>query len=274
MFGKLIKHEFKNTWRYMLVINAAVVLLSLIGMLQMHLIKTSSSYFIQKMSTVYMVLYVLAIIALVVVTFFYLVGRFYKKMFTTEGYLMHTLPVTADQHIGSMLITDYVWWLEFSAVSMLCLFFCFFTEEVNWSDFSQVLTYVAGHVHVTPELVALIIAMIISPAVMLLNVYCALALGQLFKTHRILGAVIVYIVMYLIVSGISNNLILGGFGGRSMMGSYFFSYEGGQGPEAFFDGMNAFLGTFGIYALVSNLVVGAIYWFLTRFMIRNRLDIQ
>ena len=55
MFGKLIKHEFKNTWRYMLVINAAVVLLSLIGMLQMHLIKTSSSYFIQKMSTVYMV---------------------------------------------------------------------------------------------------------------------------------------------------------------------------------------------------------------------------
>ena len=258
----------------MLVINAAVVLLSLIGMLQMHLIKTSSSYFIQKMSTVYMVLYVLAIIALVVVTFFYLVGRFYKKMFTTEGYLMHTLPVTADQHIGSMLITDYVWWLEFSAVSMLCLFFCFFTEEVNWSDFSQVLTYVAGHVHVTPELVALIIAMIISPAVMLLNVYCALALGQLFKTHRILGAVIVYIVMYLIVSGISNNLILGGFGGRSMMGSYFFSYEGGQGPEAFFDGMNAFLGTFGIYALVSNLVVVAIYWFLTRFMIRNRLDIQ
>jgi len=62
MFGKLIKNEFKNTWKYILVMSLTVIALSIIGGLQMHMINHESGALIYRFSQLYMGLYVIAMI--------------------------------------------------------------------------------------------------------------------------------------------------------------------------------------------------------------------
>ena len=54
--------------------------------------------------TLMVMLYIFGIIAIGIITIVVLVMRFYKNLFTSEGYLMHTLPVKASQHLNSKLI--------------------------------------------------------------------------------------------------------------------------------------------------------------------------
>ena len=103
MLKKLIKYEWKDTRRLLLPINLAIIVLTLVGCAML-----STSIFDSKESLIFsiplLLLYVLSIMAFSSVTIIYIYVRFYKNLYTAEGYLMHTLPVTPMQLFHSKLI--------------------------------------------------------------------------------------------------------------------------------------------------------------------------
>lgn len=115
MLKKLLKYEWKDTRKLLLPINLAIVLITIIGCFML-----STSIFDSEMGFLLaiplLLLYILAIITFSCITLVYVYTRFYRNLYTAEGYLMHTLPVTHTQLFHSKLIVGFFW---FSLNSLL-----------------------------------------------------------------------------------------------------------------------------------------------------------
>ena len=103
MYGKLLKYEFKATWKVSVIIYAALAAITAIGCIYMSLppvkaINTISEYkpnesLIESISVFMGLFYGISLVAAGAGISIYLIVRFYRNMYTDEGYLMHTLPV-------------------------------------------------------------------------------------------------------------------------------------------------------------------------------------
>ena len=128
MTGNLIKYEFRSGMRYIGIIWPALIVSAvLLGIV----LKVMGSVFPEDpqgilnvlqliFELVFPLLYGAIFIAMIVITVFIVLMRFYRGLLGDEGYLMHTLPVKPWQLITSMCIF---------AVDVLCvlLLFC-----VDW----------------------------------------------------------------------------------------------------------------------------------------------
>ena len=106
MVKKLFKHEalsYVRTLSIMYTVLLGIALLSRIVQLFGGLFDTWKDTLIydsyQSILNSTYVLYVLSVIAVFGLTFVLAVSRFYKNLFTCEGYLSFTLPVTPTQHV-------------------------------------------------------------------------------------------------------------------------------------------------------------------------------
>ena len=103
MLTKLLKYEFKATARtYGGIYLALLAAAGLIGFsLRGDRVAAQSHVF-----EIGVTIYSLLVMALVIVTIVTVIQRFTKNLLGREGYLMHTLPVTEAQLVGSKLISS------------------------------------------------------------------------------------------------------------------------------------------------------------------------
>ncbi len=117
MLGRLIYHEWKDTWKLMTILNGAVIVLSVLGVIfaatgnitDVFKRNDAGSVWMFVMYVSFVMVYVLGIIALSVGTTLYFYVRFYRNLYTDQGYLMHTLPVTAHELILSKALIAFIW---------------------------------------------------------------------------------------------------------------------------------------------------------------------
>ena len=117
MLGKLIYHEWKDTWKLITILNGAVIVLSVLGMIfaatgnitEVFKRNDASTVWLFVMYISFVMVYVLGIFALSIGTTLYFYVRFYRNLYTDQGYLMHTLPVTAHELILSKAIVAFAW---------------------------------------------------------------------------------------------------------------------------------------------------------------------
>ena len=103
MLKKCVKHEWKASWKGMAGINGAALALGLLGSLG--ILGTLHNMRIPDLVVVlYMFAYIVILVASSIVTYVLMAGRYYKSIFTDEGYLTNTLPVTSDQKILSRFL--------------------------------------------------------------------------------------------------------------------------------------------------------------------------
>ena len=74
-------------------------------------------------------------------TLFTIVHRFYKNLFTDEGYLTLTLPVTANQHIASKVIAALIWLLVDAVVVGACAYLASIAAMGFSGDFDDTIPY-------------------------------------------------------------------------------------------------------------------------------------
>lgn len=117
MLGKLIKYEWKSIYKLCSILLGAMILTSLLGCiilrtpLVVELFRSSSSIAYTEMQQTALVLMIMAgavmyVLILMAVTYgilIYMGVHFYKSMYTDEGYLTHTLPVTGQQLLNSKI---------------------------------------------------------------------------------------------------------------------------------------------------------------------------
>ncbi len=198
MVKKLYKHEaeaYLRVWVPMQLILLGVALLArLIQLFE----SNTTAYDIINGSSIFA--FVLALLVSVGMTFVFSIVRFYKNLFTGEGYLTFTLPVTPTQHILVKLFTAVAFQVATVAVALLAT--SVITAGDVFTEIMKAIAYLWKMVHrelgthlpfyVAEAAVLLVIAVFHG----LLLFYGCMAIGQLTNKNRVLLAVGVYFGYY------------------------------------------------------------------------------
>lgn len=202
MLSKLIKYEFKSTRRIFLPALGVLLLLSLVNAIFIALPETALEH-VSAPFGIIMTVYVLSMFAVCVLSFAYMINRFYKNLLGDEGYLMFTLPVRPSELIWAKCIASTVWMIVTGIVCMISLFILVMpismisTVDFDfWQSiqlvFSQMLRNYGAHLFLVPlELIVLGIASVIS---FCMNIYACLSLGSLANKHRLGFAFVAYLI--------------------------------------------------------------------------------
>lgn len=201
MVRKLIRYDFASFLRLLLPVQLVLIgIAALSRLVQIFEDTKSAVYNIVFTSSV--VLYSIAIGAALLVTVIVSLVRFYQGMYTNEGYLSHTLPVTPTQHIFSKLIVSMMF--EIGTVLAIFISFCVITlGDVNIELFKAGF-YLLGRffelfrVNGALYIVEFILMLLASAAASMLKLYFCISIGQFASKKKILLAVGVYFGLYFI----------------------------------------------------------------------------
>lgn len=127
MLKKLLKYDLASVFRYWWIIVASQVVLALIASAALRLFilsmeRSEDGGLITVISVLLLVLACFGIMLAPMLTSLLAVIRFYKNLFTDEGYLTFTLPVSRSRILLSKTLTVML----FSAVNLVFLVGCFF----------------------------------------------------------------------------------------------------------------------------------------------------
>lgn len=194
MLIKLLKYEFRAAFRELITLYIA--LLGIASLLRpFYLYNLSGS-----LTGITVFVYAALIVAVMVMSCITIIQRFSKTMLGPEGYLMHTLPVSATVHIFSKLITAMVIVVAgflVGTISMLIIaadssFFLLLRSF--WEEFIRFLYDLFGQNGLIVGL-ELILLSLSQSACGILMVYTAACIGHLFYLGRAVIAVFSYVVM-------------------------------------------------------------------------------
>lgn len=201
MLKKLIKHEFKATAKLLLPLYLIVLAFTIMDSIVLNLNLFKGPFgLISGFITGF---YILSLFAAGIVTFILIIYRFYKNLMTDEGYLMFTLPVKPCSLINSKLIVSAVWSIVSCIIILASLFIVFAPSDLTafWREFYKAVnsfntTFGTKGILIIIEAILLyLISAFYSP----LLVYASIALGQLLKGHKVIGAFAAYIVLSTVI---------------------------------------------------------------------------
>lgn len=268
MLTKLLKYEFKATARtYGTIYLALLFVAGLLGFT----FRVENDFTESRVFDVLFTLYDLLAVALVVVTIITVIHRFTRNLLGREGYLMHTLPVTEAQLVGSKLISSAVWLLASAVVGVVSLvvMFCVGADFTNlnfsnlWDDWAALRTSFEG------DLLAILLwTALLCYARMLctmLCIYAACMVGHLFRAHSGVASVGAFFLMSWGQGRVENLLNAGGFV-RILMGS--------AGDTIVSEAANHSTLIFFAASFAITAVFGAVYFILTCWLMKNKLNLE
>ena len=209
MLGKLFKYEFKNTAKIMLTIYGVLIAVTALGMivLSFDTLKNSDQMLPNLIMGSTIILYVLSVFALFIVGFVYLSIHFYKIIYSAQGYLIHTLPVTPIATFHVKLLTALVWMLISMLLCVLSVFGIISSAAGPdfWNEFSTLEISELNAVFLTNVGMTLwgfcgcmVLGAVLSALIALLLVYTSCSIGQLFHQYKVVASVITGIVLYFV----------------------------------------------------------------------------
>ena len=200
MVRKLFKHEFHVWFRVLWLVSALMLLLSGANRILQFFESDSVIYYIIFGFSLFFAFITMA--AALTVPNFYGVIRFYKHLFSGEGYLSFTLPVTPAQHLWVKSITATVMTL---AVGVVCILSCMLLMAGDvFTEVCRLIAYLGGKMdsemawNMVAVLAELVLMLVVGTFSSHFLFYSCVCLGQLFRKNRILGAFLVYIIYYMV----------------------------------------------------------------------------
>lgn len=208
MLGKLFKYEFKSTYKLMLTIYGVILTLSILCAVSLSFAEietaASTNVALTFLSGASVFLYTLTCFALFVITYVYMCIHFYKTMYSNQGYLTHTLPVSPVTTFHVKLVVSFVWMMSSVLVLLLSLFILFC--GISHGDIRTNLTMLLS---TDPSSGALgcswgtflsfvIFATVLGCLSYLLMVFASASIGQLFNQNKIAFSIVAGIVIYFI----------------------------------------------------------------------------
>ncbi len=206
MLGKLIKHEWKAVWKFLTIVNVFMLCITIVGVFGVTLLSRISiddNPWMGLLIMLYVMLYIFGMVGVTYSTLIYLGIRFYKSMYSSEGYLTHTLPATSLQLISAKAIVAVIWSWICTIIMFAGIFLLGFCANaaagspIIFADLREGFQMLNEGIASTglPVFVLVIeygLIMILSSIASITVMYAAIALGQLFNKHRILSAVGIY----------------------------------------------------------------------------------
>ncbi len=291
MLGKLLRHEWKATWKLPFLLCLFILLSTAIGCLSFYIAgKNNNSLVSDSMLFIYTMVAVLILNMLVlfagsISVMIYFPYRFYKSLFSDEGYLTNTLPVTADQLIFGKLICASFWMLiitllsaggsfilTFSLIKNAYLFtgsgdLATFREALN-PFISEILSGFENFMGISIPgfLTLVIITIVLSCISCILIPYLCLALGQLFRKHRVACAVGFYFAIFFTVQ-----IVTGLISMPIIMGNIFKQISSTKDPTGLMGSI--YLPSL-IIAITLSVILSLVSFLVTRYILRKKLNLE
>ncbi|MGI6279370.1 MAG: hypothetical protein ACOYJS_02270 [Acutalibacteraceae bacterium] len=267
MLKKLYKHEFYSLYRNLLPVYVALIGLAIINRISF-LADSNGNIYLEGWQESLIIFYVLGIMALFMVGFVIVITRFYKHLLSKEGYLTFTLPITPTSHITCKLVCGIIVTITNCVVTLISLLILALgtnamseildgLEEV-WAEIIKTVS----PLNITIFAVEIILIILLTMCQGLLMFYTSMAIGQQFK-NRIAGAVVAYICIYAALQmigivGITPIAILN----TDKINAFFESNPISSGQLMF-----------GVI-IVGELILSAVYFFITNFMLTKKLNLE
>ena len=212
MLGKLIKYDMKALNRFLIIIHCFLLLAAAL----LRIFVTGRIYNLESEENgvllgLFVILYFILVVGVSIGTLIIVGVRFYTNLFSSEGYLTRTLPVTSGQHLLSKTITGCIWGCIDTLLILAATYYTIFTPAVK-GVYSQhreeilELLGLTGKYADTPVSVAvlfLLLLLIEDTLSKIITLYASIVLGQLFSGHRVLGAVVAYFALNTVISVIA-----------------------------------------------------------------------
>lgn len=229
MLGKLMKYEWKNIWKAGTLMLLGMLVVTVIGCVVLRMpggvvtglldnndINATQSWFVLSSFVATLILYVIMLLASTWGMLIFLGIRFYRSMYTDEGYLSHTLPVTANQLFLSKILVSGVWYLFITigiGISVVALIVSLMTGLLNIGELSSVLTQYNGNIwefmadafyelgrtyeeemgiNLSHYVITLLLTYVAGPFITMVTLFGALTIGQLSSKHKGFMGIMVY----------------------------------------------------------------------------------
>ena len=207
MVKKLIKHEFIYYARTLSIFLPLVLVIGVMARVIQFFESESFIYAFVSGSSLFM-LYV-AVMACMILTTVLSIVRVYKNMYTSEGYLSFTLPVTNAQHIFVKVLVSVV--CSFVSLLTVIVSAMIAFSGVTMKEILNVFKYLIVHelfekidsIHLVFFIIEFAIMVLISAISAPLMYYTCITIGQTARKNRILSAVGVYFIYYMATQVIS-----------------------------------------------------------------------
>lgn len=266
MLSKLLKHEFRATARILLPVY--LLLAASTGLFCLTMLLSDKGPDLWALSVfrgLVIAAFVITIIGAGLVTLALMVYRFYKNYMTDEGYLMFTLPATTGELIWSKLIVAMVWSvITFLAVAAALALAVTVIPFVDLSGLRETLDYLLSQLsggQIAAYIAEGAATALFSTLRSFLMFYAAIALGHSFANHKILLSVVFYIGFSIALQTATS---FGGvFGIISAAESDFFSGD----PLIWTH-------TLSVLSIAAALVLTAVFYLVTHFCLKKRLNLQ
>lgn len=208
MVKKLYKHEFLAWLRVMPILYGIMLAMAAINRC-IQLFENDSVYYdIIFGSSV--TIYVIVLVAGIAAPLLFGVVRFYRNLFTGEGYLSFTLPVTPANHLWVKAVTA----VSFSLLSVFvaALSGVIITAGEVFHEVCKAAAYLLDAVpqalvgHLVLYCLEMTVLMILSVFSAYFLYYMCICVGQMSRKNRILAAVGVYFGVYLLTQILGTGL--------------------------------------------------------------------
>ncbi len=269
MLGKLIKNEFKSSAHFLSGIYFAVgVAVAILLFAYMFKIK-----FLSMISTVTLIILAIGV---VLVTLIFVVSEFYKTLYGPQGYLTFSLPVKSRDLIASKAIVSAVWVLLSYIIGIgLFIGMYLYLASLVGEDTKEMVESLLSSFGMLPsksmiiDLVVIILIMLfIQISALISEVYFAITLANTrkFQKHGIISALIIFFAAYLITQG-----------GMALLTMYF-----PLSLKITMDGLILSISrmdtgstmNFGIIGSIFQLVMCFVFYYLTSYLMRKKVNVK
>lgn len=272
MLGKLIKHEFRATGRIMLPLYLVLLVTAIGANFAARGLLDTPFWFLDVLGGMLIIAFTFAIIGVCVVAFVLMIQRFYKNLLQDEGYVMLTLPVSVHQHIWAKLIVSAVWFV--ATVLAVILASCIMAFNIGivkdiWQGLLEILWelrkveayYAFNGAAYLAELAAVCFLVL---AVICLQFYAGLAIGHSFPRHKMVCSVAAFFALQFLVQ-------LLGIGGMRAVLELNLNFHINASQLA---ARLAVIHIFMLAAILALLLYGAIFYFITAYFLKRRLNLE
>lgn len=191
MLGKLVKYDFKALSKFLLLTHGFTLLFSAVVRILFPSIKESIVFAFA------LIVYMLLLMAVCFSTYIIIAVYFYKNLFTDEGYLTRTLPVSRGSHLLSKTIAGTCWAiLDFLVIMFSVGILTYFPELWREAFRHQGEIMTALGLPADFGLAKLGAAFFLLACIQCLSsvliIYVSISIGQLVPSHKVLSSIAVY----------------------------------------------------------------------------------
>lgn len=276
MLRKLYKYDLKSVSLLLVILHAVLLVYTVIGRIGIFIAERAQAFVSPEASRLwgiagafYIVGFILFILAIVIATVVYLAVRIQKNLFSDEGYLTHTLPVKPTQILWSKVFVIWTW----SVIDFICVMISVFTLITYKDTLPEILKGAStffgtlfgsfGFTNWLEEVITLLAGLSQYFGFYPLLLLFAMCLGNLFKSHKIMGTLLSFFGLNIVLSFLSTMItfIIPGL-------SPFMQANLTQ------DNLSIYSGRLMIFTLVWNILFSAIFFVGSRYILTKKLNLD